>query len=377
MLNPKNTRTIRHPRQSGRVRLSTLLGGLALGGLALGSAALIGPLQDNLRPAAPVAEVIMPVVEAPAEEPMPVSTIAPQEQIAIVEEAVGPQPIDIDAAPVAGARPVVALAHEDLETDYRALAVGLLDAGDEEAGFIALRKDLFTAEPTVRRLLRLARVGRHIGEYAIAEQALLDAGAIDPSAASVSVEQARLHIATGALDDARDAARAAIRSDGEHSMAWNLAGRVAMLQSEWQRAAVSFRRAAELEPTHPMIQNNLGLLYVKMREPDAAIDALEVALELFEEDVPHFVFNNLGLAYEQAELHEDARDAFEQALIVSPLYARARLNLERVLTTLAQLDEQEAVDNALAAVDIEDDEADVELDDELGVDEAEASGASE
>jgi Flp pilus assembly protein TadD len=84
-----------------------------------------------------------------------------------------------------------------------------------------------------------------------------------------------------------------------------------------------------------MIHNNLGLLYVSMKKPEQAVDALETAVELFGDEVPHYVFNNLGLAYEAAGDLEDARDAFEQALAANPTYSRARVNLERVLTAIA------------------------------------------
>ena len=345
MLNPNRRRTIHHPQRAGRIRLSTVLGTAVFGGLAITSLALLAPLQENLRVSpsdvhatqvapAPAIEVAPePVVESP-----PVIELAPPVEVALISQI--DQIVDAEPTPIGGARPVVALAHDDLETDYAALGAGLLDAGEMEAGFIALRKHLFTAEPTARRLLRIARVGRQIGDYAVAEQALLDAAAIDPSASSVSVEQARLHIATGDLDAARDAARQGIRIDAEDAMAWNLAGRVAMMQSEWERGEVALTKAVELEPSHPMLHNNLGLLYVKTQQADAAIDALETAVELFADDVPHFVYNNLGLAYEQAEVFEDARDAFEQALVQSPKYARARLNLERVVHTLVKLDEE-------------------------------------
>ena len=310
------------------------------GGLAVTSALLIGSVQDNLQPE-PVAETIhvtstIETIAAPA-------TGTP-ESVEVAESAAEePEPpaVQIESEPVQGNRPKVALAHEEKDTSFEEQAQAQLEAGEAKAAFTSLRKHLFSADPTVSVLMEVARIGRSIGEYAIAEQALLDAGALDPQDAAVHIELARLHLKTGDKVAARMAARQAIRLDNESTMAWNLAGRVAMAQYEWQRAEIAFRRAVALDPTHPMIHNNLGLLLVKAKRPQPAVDALETSVELYGDDVPHFVLNNLGLAYEQAGALEDARDAYEQALSARPMYSRARVNLERTLTALVQLQEKE------------------------------------
>jgi len=258
--------------------------------------------------------------------------------------------IKIDPTKIKGSAPIVALETDERDADFLARAEIQLDKGELKNAFRTLRRHLYVNSPTSSVLYQLASIGREISEYAIAEQALLDAGALDPKNSEIHVELARLHIATKDYRDARMAARQAIRLDNDNAMAWNVAGRVAMLQYHWQRAEQAFRRAVAIAPTHPMIYNNLGLLYVRMSEGEEAVDALEAAVELFDDDAPYFVYNNLGLAYEKSGALEDARDAFEQAIAVNPKYTRARLNLDRAVITLAELEQKKEKKTEPAAV---------------------------
>lgn len=313
-----------------------ILTGAVFGGIAITASALLWPTQASLRERihakAPIEVSAIEVADA-------TEAVTPVEVTSTVEAVVAPVPVEVEAQPVAGIRPVVALQHADQKTDFVELALDQIDRGDLEGAFNSLRKHIYDNEPTPELLREIGVLGRQAGELAVAEQALLDAGALDPYDAGIQIEMARLHVKAGDLGEARTAARQAIRIDGENAMAWNLAGRVAMGESHWQRAEAAFRRAAQLDPTNPMIRNNLGLLFVKARRGTAAVDALETAVELFDDEVPHFVYNNLGLAYEMKNDLENARDAYEQALVANPLYSRARLNLERALTAIAQLEQ--------------------------------------
>jgi len=299
-----------------------LVTGAVIAGVAVASAALVWPLAQNL--------------EVEVQPPAPVFAPVAPPSIAM-EEELEPEPVvELEVeAPVDGTRPLVALPTDDRAADHAADAMRAMDDGDLASAFASLRKHLYLHDPSSEILLHVGILGRQLGELAVAEQALLDAGALDPRSPAVQVELARLYLDAKELQKARHAARQAIRLDAEHAPAWNLAGRVAMEENEWQRAEASFRRSVELDPTDAMLRNNLGLLYVRMRRPEAAVEALETAVELYADDVPYFVYNNLGLAFEQSESLEDARDAYEAALSVNPMYSRARVNLERTLTALA------------------------------------------
>ncbi len=315
-----------HARQQRAERIVVITG---LVGVAVAAFALWWPAPDGPSVIVPLRAIEVPQPSAsPAASP--VSEAAP----AVVD---GGGPIE-----VAATMPVVAIAHEDPTSDF--LAISRLEAsrGELEASLTALRKHLYQAPPTTPVLLDVARLSMVLRHYALAEQALLDAGALEPNNAEIAVERGRVLLEAGELVEARSAARLAIRLDAESPAAWNLAGRVALAESHWERAEMAFRQAVQRDPTDPMLHNNLGLLYVHMKKADLAIDALETSRELYGEDAPAFVLNNLGLAYEQAHRLDAARDAFADALTMLPDYARAQLNLRRVLDAEAKQSEASA-----------------------------------
>lgn len=309
-------------RQRRAERIVVITGALGLGVAAL---ALWWPAPaDGPSVITPLHPVVAPA-SSPA--PSPVSSVEP----GVVTDA---GVMEVVATP-----PRVALPHAEQATDFEAVAKSAIEHGEPEVALEALRKQLYSVPPTARTLLEVGRLAAQVGQYALAEQALLDAGALEPQNAEIALERGRVLLDAGELEEARIAARLAIRLDTESPRAWNLAGRVALAQSQWDRAELAFREAVERDPTDPMLHNNLGLLYVHMRKAERAIDALETARELYGDETPAFVHNNLGLAYEQAQRLPEAREAFADALTVLPDYARAQLNLRRVLLREAREDE--------------------------------------
>jgi tetratricopeptide (TPR) repeat protein len=310
-------------------RAEKIVGIAVFGGLAVISAALLWPISERLAPSAPDVE--------PIEVSSVVETIAPA--------TVTPPPVAIEIAeaeaePVEAPKTAIAIAHEEGEVDFVARSLRALDTGDLAGALEALRKHLHGRPESPELLRQVGSLARQVGARELAEAALSRAAFLAPLDPEPHVERARLALDAGDAAGAETAGLKAVSLDKEHALAWNLVGRAAMAQSEWHRAEAALRRAVELEPTHATLHNNLGLLYVKMRRGEAAVDTLETAVDLYDDDVPPFVFNNLGLAYEMIEAFEDARDAYEQALSADPLYTKARINLERVLTTIAQLESE-------------------------------------
>ena len=335
---PNALREYEEQRKMRRTERSLIAAGLC--GVAVATAALLWPV-----PAAPprisAAPIVVPL-EAPA---------ANADRVDGGSAAAPTEPVEGAAIEIQASRPIIPIAHEDQETDFLTLADEQIDDGDLRSAFESLRKHLYNHEPKAQVLLKIGRLGFELRELAIAEQALLDAGALAPEDADIAIERGRVLLEGGDLKDARAAARQAIRIDKENPSAWNLAGRVAMAESNWERSESSFQKAVELDPTDPMIHNNLGLLYVMMKKPALAVDALEASAELYGDDVPYFVHNNLGLAYEAAGRLEDAQEAFESAAVANPDYARAQVNLRRVLKTLAMRVETEARERRTAGLD--------------------------
>lgn len=243
----------------------------------------------------------------------------------------------------------IAIATDEKDVDFIERSEKQLENGNLRQAYTSLRQHLFSNAPTSEVLYQVAIIGRELKDYKVAQEALLNAGVLDPDNSEIQVELARVHIAKKDYQAARMSIRRALRIDVDNAMAWNVAGRIAMMQYHWQRAENAFRQAIAIAPTHPMMYNNLGLLYVKMSEGDQAVDALEASVELFGEETPYFVYNNLGLAYEKIEAFEDARDAFELAIKTNPRYTRARINLDRTLIQLAEVEKKEAEAVKLAA----------------------------
>jgi tetratricopeptide (TPR) repeat protein len=318
-----------HPINLKKLAAGAVLGAslAGVGGLFL----LTGSPSDQ--PSTPTRDVaVAPSPASVEEEPIEVTvTHEPVMELAIEE-----------AAEVEAARPVVALPHSEPDKDFLASSATLLAEGDAQGAFAELRHHVFTNPPTPEVLLQIGRLGRAVGQLAVAEEALTAASNLAPEDPDVLVELGRVRLEAASYAGARQAAEAAIRIDRDHAEAWNVRGRVAIAESEWHRAAESFEEAIRLDPGSAIAHNNAGLTYIYMKRGSDAVGVLETAVELYGEDVPHFVYNNLGLAHELAGNYEEARAAFEEALLTNPFYARAKVNLRRVEATLASIAEESA-----------------------------------
>lgn len=337
----KQMSAIESPRQK---QMRRLIAGTLISGSLVGALALAMPKRDVRTEAVPA-----PTTEVATEQPKAAATVAVDNQSIPKKYLENNTAMDDDSIVVASEHPKVALPiphDEEDQTNYYEVAQLMTDQGDIKGAFDALRKHIYKSEPTAEVLLNIGRFGRQLGEHAVAEQALMDAAALEAKNADVQTELARVLLEVGELDDARMHARQAIRINPDDAIAWNVAGRVAMQQREWARAEGAYRRALELDPMNAMVHNNIGLLYIYTSRSSDAVDSLETSVELFGENVPSFAYNNLGLAHEMAGNYEEARDAFEEAVTVNPQYARAAVNLKRVLSTIATREEKASYQTA-------------------------------
>ncbi|MEM7677661.1 MAG: tetratricopeptide repeat protein [Myxococcota bacterium] len=258
-------------------------------------------------------------------EPVSVDTKVSQD-VAAPKKIETPKPV---VSPAKKEAVALAIAHTE-DIDYEAQALSLVDQGEPKKALIALRKHLHTAKQTPDLLLALGRLAREVRQVELAEQALKKGIALDTTRGELAVELARVYLDAGRSKKAERAARRALRANREDASAWNQLGRAAMAQSRWELAEVAYGRAIHLEPVDGLIQNNLGLLYVYMKNGPKAVNTLERAVELLDDSTPYYVFNNLGLAHELVGQNEEAREAFEEALLLNPFYTRAKVNLDRI-----------------------------------------------
>lgn len=355
----RNPTFIRTPRTVARMR--RVVTGLVLGGsLAVASAIVLSvPDEPAEAIAAEAAEAPRPAwaqsFDAPTAEPEvdAISDAAPTEALELGEPTIE---AEVSLAPTEDApakKRAIAIPHEDKTTDFRAAAERHIDEGDTQAALTAMRKHVFEAEATQDELFLIGSLARQTSDYDLAETALLEAVSLQPPRAEIHTELSRVYVEIDDYAAARDAARDAIDLDRDNPAAWNTLARVAMAQSQWEQAEMAMRHALELDPTNPMYHNNAGLLYIYMKRGPDAVDALETAVELFEDDAPHFVFNNLGLAHELSGHYEESREAFEEALLLNPFYSRAKVNLQRVEDALAKAEADSAFQTAQGAASAE------------------------
>lgn len=150
----------------------------------------------------------------------------------------------------------------------------------------------------------------------------------------VSERNAVAHVQLGYLEARlgnRDAARwqyeRAIEIDPTYYVTeYNLAN---LLVSDRPDLAIPhYRRAAELHPKQPRIQNNLGLALLMSGNPTEAAKHFRAAIDL-DADFPD-PHNNLGFLLMSAGQNAAAEREFEAALRIDPNFERAKRGLERL-----------------------------------------------
>jgi len=91
------------------------------------------------------------------------------------------------------------------------------------------------------------------------------------------------------------------------------------------RALKHYKKALQIFPELEGIQDNLGLIYLQLKDYPAAQQCFERATK--EKEPTQGVFNNLGVAYLQMDEVAKAQEYFEQAILLDPGYSPAYLNL--------------------------------------------------
>jgi len=90
-------------------------------------------------------------------------------------------------------------------------------------------------------------------------------------------------------------------------------------------AEALLKHATEIDPKNKFAWNNLGLVYMAMRQDDQAIAAFQKQIELNPYD--EFAYNNLGRAYWNDRKYDEAVKAFNKQVENNPLDKFAHANL--------------------------------------------------
>ncbi|MEE8300475.1 MAG: tetratricopeptide repeat protein [Desulfatiglandales bacterium] len=96
-----------------------------------------------------------------------------------------------------------------------------------------------------------------------------------------------------------------------------------------EKSIAHFKRALALQAEFPEAQNNLGTVYLLLREWDLAIDRFQMAVSDILYKTPHFAYNNMGLAYYNKGDYQKAIENYQKALRSFPSYSLCYENLAR------------------------------------------------
>ena len=114
-------------------------------------------------------------------------------------------------------------------------------------------------------------------------------------------------------------------------------GVAAMNNGNFPVAIALLKRATEIDPKNKFAWNNLGRVYLGMRDNNAAVVAFQKQIEINPYD--EFAYNNLGRAYWQDRKYDDAATAFHKQLEINPLDKYAHANLGAMYAEWHKYDE--------------------------------------
>ncbi len=211
----------------------------------------------------------------------------------------------------------LALGRALLEADSLAQAEQVL-----EAAAARYPDDAFLAYWLGEARLRAGRA-----EAALAP--LQRAGALQPLFVEARLKLAAAYEATGRVEAARAAYRAALDLDPvHHPQAWNNLGFLYLQQQRVAEAGPLFERAVGLDPDLVVALVNLGSVRLIEQAFEAAAALFERALEADPDNVA--ALGNLGLVYAHLERYEEARVLLRRVLRLTPGDQRAEAALAQV-----------------------------------------------
>jgi len=118
-------------------------------------------------------------------------------------------------------------------------------------------------------------------------------------------------------------------------------GNLAQDRKDWKEALKQHRTAVELYPEWGGYYNNLGLAYLRVGQPEEAVETLKKAVELGYGS--RRVYRNLGKAYRALGRLDEAVEAFQKALEHSPRHFRTHLAIADLLARQGRYDEARAM----------------------------------
>ena len=154
------------------------------------------------------------------------------------------------------------------------------------------------------------------------------------------LQQARLDVDAGRLDQAESQLRQLLAQHPESAEALNLIGLVAWRRGHGAAAVDAMARAVELAPNAPNYHFDLGCVLLGMQRFAEAEPHLRMVVQLLPNE--RGGWNNLGALLVGTGRHDEATVCFRRAITLAPQSASYHANLAKALEVLHRLDEAEA-----------------------------------
>jgi tetratricopeptide (TPR) repeat protein len=119
---------------------------------------------------------------------------------------------------------------------------------------------------------------------------------------------------------------------------------------EYQSALPHYKKALALKPDFPIAMNNLGGLYLMLKDWDNAIAIFEKLTKSITYKTPQYAYNHLGVAYFNKKHYDKAIAMYQRALRIDPNYSSCYINL--ALTYEAQQRWADAMGAYQSAIDL-------------------------
>lgn len=178
--------------------------------------------------------------------------------------------------------------------------------------------ELQTDGDDVGTLARIGAIHASRGNLELAEIAYRRAVVIDPDNAAALTGLGLILLKKRDNATAGEMLNHSIEVVSRQWRAHNALGIIADLEGEHPRAIAHYQAALNIQPTSPLLLNNLGYSYYLSEDWPAALAMFRQALD--EDPNYKLAWQNLGLLYAREEQYTAAVDAFSHAMELSQAY---------------------------------------------------------
>ncbi len=211
--------------------------------------------------------------------------------------------------------------------DHRKLGEKLLREGRSMDAIGEFRKTL-AVDASADVWASLGDSYLRVGDVSRGLDCLLEAVTVDVDHLPSRRLLARHYLSAKMGEQARQQAEEWVRLEPTSASARQALGRSYTQLGMWKEAISQFALVVDEQPDNAYAHNNLGFAALQLGDNVLAANHLERILSLRPQE--GYMLNNLGVAYERLGRAAEAHASFARAAELSPRYAQAALNRDRL-----------------------------------------------